>query len=164
MDKELSAALHARACGDHANSNRLLLDLAQQFPNDASILYQCAWSFDLLGEERKAVFYYEKAIELKLPLNELEGALLGLGSTYRTLGEYEKSRNTFIQGIEKFPQNKAFQAFYAMTLYNLKEHDQAMKLLLTCLVDTTADEQLLNYQKAIRFYADKLDEKWESSS
>lgn len=97
-------------------------------------------------------------------MDELEGALLGLGSTYRTLGEYEKSRNTFLQGIASFPENKAFQIFYAMTLYNLKEHNQAMKLLLTCLVDTTADEQLLNYQKAIRFYADKLDVIWESSN
>ena len=161
MEKELSAALHLRACGEYAKSNSLLLDLVQQFPKDASILYQCAWSFDLLGEERKAVTYYEKAIELKLHMDELEGALLGLGSTYRTLGEYEKSRKTLLQGIASFPENKAFQVFYAMTLYNLKEHNQAMKLLLTCLVDTTADEQLVNYQKAIRFYADKLDVKWE---
>lgn len=60
MEKKLSAALHLRACGEYANSNRLLLGLAEQFPKDASILYQCAWSFDLLGEERKAVTYYEK--------------------------------------------------------------------------------------------------------
>jgi hypothetical protein len=44
---------------------------------------QNAWNFDLLGEESKSDPFYEKAIHLVLSSNELEGALLGLGSTYR---------------------------------------------------------------------------------
>ncbi|GGA90865.1 tetratricopeptide repeat protein [Ornithinibacillus halotolerans] len=161
MEKELGNAIDLRKNGNYKESNELLLKLVQEFPDHASINYQCAWSFDLLGEEAKAVPFYEKAIRLGLPSMELEGALLGLGSTYRTLGEYEKSKSTLLKGIELFPNNKAIQTFYAMTLYNLHEHSKAMELLLKCLIETTKDPEIISYQKAIDFYSDKLDEVWK---
>lgn len=113
-----------------------------------------------LGEESKAVPYYEKAIELGLSGKSLEGALLGLGSTYRTLGDYHHSKRVFEKGKELFPNNRAFDVFYAMTLYNLSQHDQAMEYLLTCLLDTTNNTDIKNKEQAIRFYADKLDKVW----
>ncbi|WP_246938826.1 tetratricopeptide repeat protein [Bacillus pinisoli] len=161
MEKELDKAVHLRKIGSNKESNVLLMKLVQEHPENASVNYQCAWSFDLLGEESKAVPFYEKAIELGLPPDELEGALLGLGSTYRTLGEYEKSKKTLQKGIETFPNNRALQTFYSMTLYNLNEHSKAMELLLKCLIETTKDEDILIYKKAIDFYSNKLDEIWE---
>lgn len=161
VDIELDKAIDLRNSGNHIKSNELLMKLVQKFPDNASINYQCAWSFDLLGEESKAVPFYEKAIQLGLSLKELEGALLGLGSTYRTLGEYEKSKGIISKGIELFPTNRAIQTFYSMTLYNLKEHSKAMELLLKCLIDTTTDEEISKYKKAINFYSNKLDEIWK---
>ena len=161
MEKELFAALQWRGAGQYDKSSRLLLDLVQKFPDDPLILYQYAWSLDLLGEERKAVCFYEKAISLGLPEEEMEGALLGLGSTYRTLGDYEKASGLFLQAIKQYPDNRALHVFYAMTLYNLEKHEKAMEVLLTVLVETTADENILKYKKAIRFYSDKLNETWK---
>lgn len=161
MGARLEKAIYLRKTKNYKESNELLMELVQGFPDNASINYQCAWSFDLLGEESKAVPFYEKSIELGLPLEELEGALLGLGSTYRTLGEYEKSKIIFLKGIESFPNNRAIQTFYSMTLYNLNEHNKAMELLLKCLIDTTTDNELLKYKKAIDFYSDKLDNIWK---
>lgn len=158
---ELDRAIDFRKNGKYKESNELLIELVQKFPENASINYQCAWSFDLLGEEAKAVPYYENGIKLGLPTRELEGALLGLGSTYRTLGEYEKSKSTFLKGIEFFPNNHAIKTFYSMTLYNLNEHSKAMELLLKCLIETTNDPEIISYKKAIEFYADKLDEVWK---
>ena len=60
-----------------------------------------------------------------------------------------------------FPNNKAIQVFYSLTLYNLKEHDRAMELLLTCLIDTSSDNEILSYKKALNFYSDKLNETWK---
>lgn len=161
MEKELEKAIDLRKTGDHRESNKLLMKLVQELPNNGFINYQCAWSFDLLGEESKAVPFYENAIKLGLASKELEGALLGLGSTYRTLGNYEMSKRTFLKGIELFPHNRAIQTFYSMTLYNLNEHSEAMELLLKCLLDTTTDDEILSYKKAIDFYSNKLDEIWE---
>lgn len=68
----------------------------------------------------------------------------------------KNQRRRFLKGIEAFPNNRAIQTFYAMTLYNLNEHHKAMELLLTCLIDTTRDEQIINYKNTIAFYANKL--------
>ncbi len=159
--EQLARAIQLRTENKKQASNQLLLQMIEQYPNDAVVHYQCAWSFDVLGEELKAVPYYEKAIKLGLSGADLEGAFLGLGSTYRTLGEYEKSEQVFLQGIALFPTNKALQVFYAMTLYNLQQHHQAMELLLQCLADTTTDDEILRYQKAIHFYASQLDKVWK---
>ncbi|WP_367946647.1 tetratricopeptide repeat protein [Virgibacillus dokdonensis] len=134
------------------------MKLVEKFPNNAFINYQCAGSFDIIGEETKAIPYYKNAIKLGLPAKELQGAFLGLGSTYRTIGEYKKSKNLFAKGMKQFPKNRALQTFYAMTLYNLNEHDKAMELLL--IIDTTNDAEIMRYRRAIKFYSDKLDEKW----
>ncbi len=47
-----------------------------------------------------------------------------------------------------------------MVLYNLGRHTEAMELLLINLSDTTSDPAISEYGKAIRFYADKLDQTW----
>lgn len=161
MERELEKAINLREKGNYKESNKLLLKLVQEFPDNGTINYQCAWSFDVLGEEANAVPFYEKAIKLGLSSVELEGAFLGLGSTYRTLGEYEKSKTTFQKAIELFPTNRAMKTFYSMTLYNLNEHSKAMELLLKCLIETTNDAEIISYKKAIDFYSDKLDKVWE---
>lgn len=161
MEEQLNQAIQLRNEGKTRESNKLLVELAEQFPKDALVNYQCAWSFDVLGEEVEAVPYYEKAIELGLSGKDLEGAIIGLGSTWRTLGEYKKSQNVFLNGIELFSENRAIRVFYSMTLYNLKQHSQAMEILLRYLAETTSDEEISSYQKAIGFYEGNLDQIWK---
>lgn len=157
----LHYALQLRKEGKYEESKDILVDLVANLPNDAHYQYQCAWSLDLLGEEAQAVNYYERAIELGLEREDLESAFVGLGSTYRTLGDYEKSRAVFERALAEFPNNKALVTFYAMTLYNLGEHNAAMNLLLTALVDTSNSKEIYHYKKAISFYSSRLDEVWK---
>lgn len=160
MAYNLSDAINLWENGKHNESNQILLELVEVHAEDPAVNYQCAWSYDLLGEEEKAVPFYKKAIELGLSDKDFEGALLGLGSTYRTLGKYQDSKNILLQGVERFPTNQAMKTFLAMTLYNLKEHEAAMELLLKCLVESSMDQDIQAYNKAIAFYSDKLDETW----
>lgn len=161
MNEKLNQAIKFRELGQLEKSNNVLNELVQSFPTDAYINYQCAWSFDVMGEESKAVPYYEKAIELGLSGKDLEGAIIGLGSTYRTLGKYEKSHDIFIKGLELYPNNQAIKVFFSMTLYNLHKHSSAMEILLNSLVQTSTNEDIQRYKRALTFYADKLDETWE---
>lgn len=161
MNEKLNHAIKLRESGQLEKSNHILTELVQSFPTDAYMNYQCAWSFDVMGEELKAVPYYEKAIELGLSGKDLEGAIIGLGSTYRTLGKYEKSHDIFKKGLEIYPDNQAIKVFFSMTLYNLHKHSSAMEFLLNSLVETSGDQDIHKYKKAITFYADKLDETWE---
>lgn len=156
----LNKAIALREKGQLEEANSILVELAEQYPNDAVVNYQCAWSFDVLGWEKEAVPYYEKAIDLGLPdEKDLQEAYLGLGSTYRTIGEYTKSKKILEEGMKRFNHN-GLKVFLAMTLYNLGEYAEAMKHLLTVIAETSSDGDVEIFKKAIAFYSDKLDEVW----
>lgn len=160
MKNDLQHAIQLRSEKKLVESNQLLLELIKVNPDDAYLNYQCAWSFDVLSEEEEAVPFYEKDIQGDLSTTDLENAYLGLGSTYRSLGNYQQSHDTFLKGITLFPENNALKTFFAMTLYNLNQPHKAVSLLLTCLTETTKDKNILDYQKAIKFYAEDLDKTW----
>jgi len=139
---------------------KMLRRLLKKQPDNAVLNYQTAWTCDTLGLEREAVPYYEQALVLGLDGEDLRGALLGLGSTYRALGEYDKAVATCEAGLEFFPDGREFQVFLALALYNLGKPDQAMTLLLRNLAETSNDAGIVRYRQAILFYSDKLDETW----
>lgn len=86
---ELEKAIALREAGNAVEAKRLLLQLYAAEPYHPEILYQCAWVHDTLGEEKEAIPFYRAALEHGLGGKDRRGALLGLGSTYRTLGQYE---------------------------------------------------------------------------
>lgn len=160
QEREIKRALALRVEKNYIESNKLLTQLVVAYPEDAYIQYQCAWSYDVLGEEAKAVPHYEAAIRGPLEPGDLQNAYLGLGSTYRSLGDYDNSKRVFVEGMQHFPDNQALKTFYALTLYNLGESHDAVQLLLKTLLATTGNEQIKSYEKALDFYADHLDDKW----
>lgn len=154
-------AVQLRAQGHAEQAIPIFAQLLDQDPNNAELLYQMAWAHDNLGLEKQAVPYYAAALRNQLDASHRPAALLGLGSTYRTLGQYDNAKEILAQGVNEFPNHRELKVFYAMALYNAGEHAEAMNLLLTELVDTTNDPGIARFEKAIRFYADKLDRIWD---
>lgn len=150
-----------RAKDRHEEARKLLVQLALEFPTNPVVQYKTACVYDFLGLERDAIPYYQAAIENDLPRADLRAAYLGLGSTYRTLGQYSESKNILLKGLSHFPEANEMKIFLAMTLYNLGENHEAVSSLLKAIVDTTSDEEVKNYERAIRFYADDLNKKWD---
>ena len=161
MMDELAAAVRLRESGEHDEARRLLLELSAAYPEDPKVQLQTAWVHDALGLEREAIPFYERALELGLSGAERSGALLGLGSTWRTLGEYDKATATLRQGVEEFPEMRAMEVFLAMSLYNQGTYHEAMQRLLRVIVDTADDESIYAYERAIDFYAGDLDQTWQ---
>lgn len=158
----IDTAIALRTSGQAEEARVMLLQLLSADDSNAGLNYQLAWTHDVLGLEREAVSYYERSLALGLPDEEQKaGAMLGLGSTYRTLGAYSQSREILEQGMRDFPQRAEFQAFLAMTLHNLGDHSEAMELLLKLLSETSGDAGIQSYSKAIMFYADKLEQVWD---
>lgn len=160
MSTDISKAIELRKNGYEDEAIELLKIILSDEPNNVQANYQCAWCHDVLGKEVEAVEYYENAIENGLSGQELQEAYLGLGSTYRVIGKYAKSNSVLLKGMQKFPHNLDLQVFYAMTLYNLGQHAKAMGILLKIISDTSSNESIKAYSKAISFYADKLDQVW----
>jgi tetratricopeptide (TPR) repeat protein len=158
-DSALAQAVRLREEGKAEQARVRLLALAERHPDDAEISYQTAWAHDVLELEAKAVPFYERALNGSgLSAEDRHGAFLGLGSTYRVLGRYESSAETFRRGLEEFPGDAALTAFLAMTSYNLGSSRDAVGSLLKVLAATSGDPRVQSYRRAIEYYADNLDE------
>src|SRR5215469_11100786 len=128
MDRErLAEAIQLREVGraqqDQAildQARALLLDLLAADPDEADITYQLAIVHDNLGLEREAIPYYLQTLnqglsgsDMPTRLMKRERAFLGLGSTYRGLGEYPQAEATLREGLGEFPESRALQVFLA---------------------------------------------------
>lgn len=160
MDDELRSALLLRESGEDEEARDILADLAARYPDNGSIQYQAAAVHDSLGFEREAVPLYERALTLELTVPERSGAMLGLGSTLRTMGEYERASAVLSEAADLFPDMRCFDVFLAMSLYNEGRYREAMERLLLVVADTSEDESVRAYERAIRYYAGRLDETW----
>jgi tetratricopeptide (TPR) repeat protein len=175
MQDRLAKAIQLREAGRARQdqtlleeARALLLELVAAYPHEAEIAYQTAIVHDNLGLERESLPFYLRTLEQELSgsdtatkLMKRERAFLGLGSTYRVLGEYQKAEETLRRGLEEFPQSRALQVFLALALYNTQKPKEAMELVLTNLLETTSDETLQYYKRGLLYYASHLDETWK---
>ncbi|MDR8408150.1 tetratricopeptide repeat protein [Nonomuraea sp. 3-1Str] len=155
-DDELARAVRLREEGSREEARELLLGLAERHPEDAEVAYQTAWVHDVLGLEKEAAPFYERALagEGLKPEDRL-GAFTGYGSTLRVLGRYDEALAAFRRGLAEFPEDPGLRTFMSMALYNAGRAREAVSTLLKVLAGTEAAGQ---YQRAVTYYADHLDE------
>lgn len=159
--EQLQAAVRLRREGQGEEARLMMLERLSEFGESAKLLYELASTHDNLGLERQAVPYYVRSLELGLGEPDRAEALLGLGSTYRTLGEYEQAEKILRAAAAEYPQHRELHVFLAMALHNLGKHAEAMELLLKEIADHSSHIGVQSYQRAIAFYADRLDEVWD---
>jgi len=112
------------------------------------------------GLRGDAVEHYRAAIAGDLGDDELRGALLGLGSTYRALGRDAESDRTLREGIERFPDFRPLRVFHALTAYSLGDAREAVRELIEALLESPADPDIHRYRRALAAYAEDLDRSW----
>jgi tetratricopeptide (TPR) repeat protein len=152
--------LSLRRAGQHEEACSLAASLAARYPADAELQFQAACVHDFLGREAQAVPFYLAGLSGVLSDEHLRSAYLGLGSTYRALGQYPAAERTLREGLARFPDALELQAFLAMALHNLGQSRQAVELLLNVLARSSADPHIQSYRKAILFYAQDLEKSW----
>lgn len=160
MIDQLQQAVAAREDGRDDEAYELLMVLHEKHPTDPQVNLQCAWINDKRGDEAEAVHYYEAAVAGGLQSGDLQHALLGLGSTYRTLGRYRESLEVLDRGVTEFPDDNGMKVFRAMSLYNSGRAKDACELLLEILATTDQEASIGRYQPAIATYAADLDRTW----
>ena len=142
----------------------MLAALAASHPADAEIAYETASVHDSLGDEAAAVPHYVAAIAGGLSGAQRRSAYLGLGSTYRTLGRYLEAEATLREGLAHFPDANELKAFLAMVQHNLGRSKLAFEILLVLLAETSADDAIRRYRRAIAFYAEDIDRAWPAAN
>lgn len=161
-DREtLERAIALRKEGQHPEARTLLVELASRCP-DGVVQYHAAWVHDAMGLEEAAVPFYQKAIEGgELDGEDLEGAMIGLGSTYRCLGRYSEAIRLLEPAVRMYPQSRALQVFLSMAYHNVGRHDEAAEIMLRNLAETSTDPGIARYRRAILHYAPCLREVWD---
>jgi RimJ/RimL family protein N-acetyltransferase len=132
-----------------------------QHPKSADLHYLAACICDAHRTENEAIPFYIRALELGLSGLDRRDAFLGLASTYRSLGKYKESKQTFEKGLSEFPDYRPYQVFLALTEFNLQEAASSIRRLLEQLVETSSDHEIRSYEKALRFYSTRLNEVFE---
>jgi tetratricopeptide (TPR) repeat protein len=156
---DLTSVHELRQAGRHEEACELVR-LVAQYPHDPIIQYETACVHDFLGRESEAIPFYLAAIGNGLSGEQLRGAYLGLGSTYRALGQYAESKLTLDEGLARFPNAAELRVFLAMTLSNLGQGREAVSLLLRVVAEGVSDPGVRKYERAIQFYAGDLDRVW----
>jgi tetratricopeptide (TPR) repeat protein len=151
MNPQLERAIQLRKANKPEEALKILTELLRERPDDPEANYQMAWTYDSMGKESEAAPYYEAAIANGLTGDQRKGALLGL----------EKSLATLDMGVSEFPNDRALKVFRALTKYNLGKYSDSVGELLVQLLETTSESQIKDFEKALRFYSDKLDQVWK---
>ncbi len=156
MNVEASDIRALRGAGRHEEALQLAVKLVRSRPQDAECAYEAACVNDFLGHEEVAAGLYTIALTGPLSDEQERGAFLGLGSTYRVLGEFQKSVDVLDRGLTRFPEAPELRAFRAITLYNLGRSAEAVSCLLGLVAETSADPQISRLRPALRLYAREL--------
>lgn len=160
MDALIKHAIELRNEGHYQASRSLLNGLLENDEYAAKAHLHIAWAYDKEGLEQTAIEHYQLALSGTLSLAERFDVLFGLASTYRSLGFYLEALSYFERVISEYPKSIEVTPFYAMCLYNLGRHKEAVSLLLELLVSTTNSDDIKEYQRAILLYTKDLDRKW----
>ena len=158
----IATARKLRSAGQHTEAKALLIELARLIPSDAEVQFEAACVHDYLGEEASAVPYYLAALAGTLSEEHLRSALLGLGSTYRTLGRFAEAEATLRQALARFPDANEIKVFLAMVWHNLGRSKPAVETLLALLAQTSMDEHIQAYREAIALYAQDIERTWSA--
>ena len=157
LEASIERAVALRTDLQHTEALAILLDLYNANPDHARVNYELACTYDHQGVEDEAIGFYEHAIQCGLTGNDLRGALLGLGSSYRCVERFGDAARVLHKGAAEYPEAREFDVFLALTQYNLGDHAEAMRLLLTHIADQTADVDTQKYRRAIAYYAEHLE-------
>ncbi len=156
MQDAIQRAIELRRESQHTEALAILLDLYDKHPDDPRVNYELACTYDTQGVEDEAIGFYEHAIQCGLDGDELRGAMLGLGSSYRCVERYGDSARILQKGATTFPNAREFDIFLALTRHNMGEHDEALRLLLAHIAEHSTDPGAIRYKRAISYYAEHL--------
>jgi tetratricopeptide (TPR) repeat protein len=154
------ASLDAITGARHGGRTDTILDqlktLDQRHPNVAEIAYQLAWTLDTLGRDAEARPHYDRALALGLPPNEHSGALIGLGTVCRNLGELDAAAEALESGQRHFPEQPEFDAYLALVRHDQGRHAEALQLAMNALLDTSEDPGITARQRDLRHFVSQL--------
>lgn len=146
----------ARDRGQMAPTIAAFLEVLEEHPDDAAVLYEVGGSYDTDGQEEVALDYYQRAIRAGLDGHWLRQCYLQYGSTLRNLGRFDDSLTVFDEGLALFPESESLGIFRALTLHAAGRPSAALGTVLTVIADRFSTPEVQRYEAALRGNAEYL--------
>lgn len=137
-------------------SQEVLLELLEEYPDHPLVLFEVGGSYDVMGEEKLAVPYYRRALVEGLEGNDRQECLICLGSSLRVIGETDDAVDVLQEAVEDFPDRPSAQVFLALALLANGEANDAMALLLDVLLQNSDSADIKSFSGALEYYRDEL--------
>lgn len=121
--------------------------------------FELAGAYDYLGREAEALPCYEKVFDLGIEMlskDDHPRLYIQMGSTLRNLKQYERAVQLLKEGLEKFPNNQALEAFLALTEYSAGDSKKAIHGLIEDKISLSSDRYIQEYRRVLLFYAKEL--------
>jgi tetratricopeptide (TPR) repeat protein len=137
-------------------SQALLFDLLEEYPRHPLVLFEVGGSYDVMGDEERAVPYYRDALTAGLSGDDRQECLVCLGSSLRVIGESEEAVSVLQEAVDDYPERPSARVFLALAMLDEGAESEAVALLLDVILETTEDEDIKAYAGAIEYYRDEL--------
>jgi hypothetical protein len=115
-----------------------------------------ASELDAADREAEAAPLYEQAFAAGLAGDDLRRGLVQYGSTLRNLGRCDDAAAALRRAAAEFPGSPSVQVFLALALTSAGQAEEAVRTLITLVLDQIGDDDLQYYQRALREYAAAL--------
>lgn len=119
--------------------------------DDPEALYEWASIHDSLGMAREAVPLYRAALDHGLTGARKPQAIIQLASSLRNIGEPKAAIDLLREHPRDDVTGDAAQAFLALALRDVGQHDEALRIALVALAST-----LPRYRRSVENYAKEL--------
>jgi cyanophycin synthetase len=108
-----------------------------------------ALSLDAAGREKQAIPLYRRALAAGLAGDDLHTALVGLGSSLRTIGKTQSAITTLRKARRLFPRDIVVMMFLALAHYDAGQRDLAIRQLGNALLNESTQSRLTRYRRVL---------------
>jgi predicted Zn-dependent protease len=115
-----------------------------------------AYACDRDGRERDAIVHYDQAWAFGVPLEQQRIFLVGYGSTLRNVGRADDAVAILSDGVARFPDYPALQAFLALALFSAGHPRAALAAMLGVALEVAPAGSLDGYELALGEYHREL--------
>jgi tetratricopeptide (TPR) repeat protein len=116
--------------------------------------FERAAAHDRAGREADAIPEYEEALRLGLPDPVRQQALVGLGSSLRSVRRHGDAVDVLRGAVSEYPGHAALRFFLALALRSGGDEREAFRTLGGIVLD---EADLRGYNRAAAFYLEHLD-------
>lgn len=149
-------AIHHRSLGNHREALHVLLAIHEERPDDAGVAYQLGLTCMGMHNDRDAIRWFSRAVELRLPPHEDRDAVLGWTACLRGQRRYFEAAKVLVEGQKRHPDDPGLRVFHALVMHQMGMHREAVALLVNVLINTSDAERIQDLAPALAYYADQL--------